>query len=332
MMTRLQALKRSMRRRYDNVVARAAVNTAARYDAHRYWASSSTSGPHKSQQNLAAKITERTHAIEKGLSLPHPRPGFGGAVVETILRLCDTYIARYGDDAVTAFAYGALDAYVEFNRRSGLPDEDIPHWTGLEAALARPRSARMTAGTTPQTRTELFAAVGGVDLSFFTSRHSVRQFTEDPVDPTSIEFAAAAAATAPAVCNRQFGAVHVWTDPAEIERLLEIQGGARGFAAGIPCLAMVTVSLRNYWGAAERNQAWIDGGLFAMNFMLGVHAQGLGAVPLNWSKVPEKDREMRRAAGLDDQTGIILLVGIGNVPDQYVVASSPRFGTALHWH
>lgn len=301
-----------------------------RYDARRYLAYSSSHGSHRSRQNLAARITERYHAIEKGLSLPDPRPGFGSAAIESVLRLTDRYIAEYGNDAVIAAAYGALSAYIEFNRAVGLADDEIPHFAEITAALGA--ESTWSGGTLELTRQEVLDATSGVGIEFFRTRHSTRQFSDSPVSPSDIEFAAAAASTAPAVCNREFSQVHVWKNPSTIQRLLEIQGGARGFADGIPCLAMVTVSFRNYADAAERNQAWIDGGLFAMTFMLGLHARGLGCVPLNWSKTPAKDREMIAAAGLDGATGIVFLIGFGHLREQYRVAASPRVQIPLVSH
>lgn len=332
-MESLRLWKRSAVERVNQLKSSSELRRASRYDADRYLRSSSTLGPFRSRENLAAKITERYHAIEKGLSLPSPRPGFGAAVIETILRLCETYVREYGEDAVTRAAYGALGSYVAFNREAGLAEAEIPHLSRIELATATMPSAAPTMhGTKPMSKAELLTVVSQVGPDFFSTRHSTRVFDESPVSRDDIEFAASAAAAAPAVCNRQFGRVHVWTEPSKIAELLHIQGGARGFAEQIRCLAMITVSLRNYWGAAERNQAWIDGGLFGMNFLLGLHARGLGSVPLNWSKTPSLDKRMRAAAGLDDATGIVFLVGIGNLRDSYRVAASPRTQLPLTWH
>ena len=62
-----------------------------------------------------------------------------------------------------------------------------------------------------------------------------------------------------------------------------------------------------------------------MNFMLGLHAQGLGTVPLNWSKDPTRDRVLRRALPeLGEHEAIIMFVGFGHLPEEYRVAASPR--------
>ena len=311
----------------DNRQATRDVRAASRYDARRFLSYSSSLVPVLDQQNLAARITERYHAVEKGLSLPEPRPGFGIAPVGAVLRLTERYVSRYGKDDVVEAAYGALSAYVAFNQAAGLSNEDIPHFNAIKTALGA--ETTRSGGTIEITRDEVLEAVKGVDLDFFTARHSTRQFTDAPVSLEDLEFAARAGATAPAVCNREFSQVQVWRNRSDIDRLLAIQGGARGFADGIPCLAMITVSLRNYWDAAERNQAWIDGGLFAMNFMLGLHSRGLGSVPLNWAKPPSKNREMLEAAGLSEDTAIIMLIGIGNLRGNYRVAASPRVQNPL---
>lgn len=137
-------------------------------------------------------------------------------------------------------------------------------------------------------------------------------------------FAAEVAAKAPAVCNRQSGKIYITRSPQKIAQLLEIQGGATGFGGDVKALAVLTANLRNFWNVGERNQVWIDGGLFAMSFLLGLHARGLGAVSLNWSKSPRKDRELREAIALPEEEVVIFLVGIGHLPDELEVAQSWR--------
>jgi nitroreductase len=152
----------------------------------------------------------------------------------------------------------------------------------------------------------------------------VRQYSDEPVDPADIEFAAAAAQRAPAVCNRQFGRLYVYTERVDIDRILELQGGARGFGDQLRGLAIVTTDLRNFWAAGERHQAWTDGGLFAMSFVLGLHARGLGTVCLNWSKTPRTDQQLREIANLPEESVVIMLVGFGHLRESYSVASSIR--------
>ena len=74
----------------------------------------------------------------------------------------------------------------------------------------------------------------------------------------------------------------------------------------------------------ERNQCWIDGGMFAMSLVLGLHAQGLGTCFLNWSKSAPEDKAMRALLQLPPQEAIITLIAVGNLPRSLSVAKSVR--------
>lgn len=306
------------------IKADAALRSAARYDLRRYMRYSSSVDYERDRQNLASKITESYHNLEKGLSLSAPRPGFGAAVVKRVIELSRLYTETFGQDEVTAAASSALRAYVEFNANAGLTAKDIPHLDEIERTLRDVASSPGGGGTRPASRDALHAAVEGVDEGFFLARSSVRQFDDRPVDAAIVESAVRIAQKSPAVCNRQFSRVYIISDRARVGDALRIQGGARGFAESVPSVAVITSTVRTFWAAGERTQAWTDGGMFAMSFLLGLHAHGLGAVPLNWSKTAATDREFHSSFDIPDDEVIVMLVAFGHVPSTYHVAASPR--------
>ncbi len=312
--------------------ARRALQRAYVYDRDRYDRYSTSVIVESSRQNLASKLTESYHNLEKGLSLPEPRPGFGAAVVARAVALSASYLARYGEDHVVRSATAALLAYVAFNREAGLGDDAIPSLAGIETLAARLTEPPAHGGTRAVSRSDVESAVRGVDARFFELRSSVRQFDPTPVDMADIEFAVAAAQKSPAVCNRQYSSVYLITDQADVARALEIQGGARGFAGNVPAVAVITTNIRNFWGAGERMQPWTDGGMFAMSFVLGLHARGLGSVCLNWSKTAEVDQRLRTAFSIPDEEVVIMLVALGRLREHFLVAASPRrsVGESLH--
>ena len=267
------------------------------------------------------------HNIEKGLSLPSPRPRFGEAAVGRLVQYTNLYIDRFGSDDVTEFATAALRGYVEFNERAGVARNDIPAITEIDR-LDSAGALAARGGVKIVRRQEVMDASHGVELDFFLSRSSVREFSSTPVTSDEIEFAVIAAQKSPAVCNRQFGKVHVTTDRATINDALAVQAGARGFGDSVPALAVITTSARTYWNPEERMQPWTDGGMFAMSFVLGVHAQGMGSVCLNWSKLPAVDRTFRRRFSIADDELIVMLVAFGHLLEEYRVAVSPRVPVA----
>lgn len=297
---------------------------AYRYDQKRYGRYSSSVSALVGKHNLAAMLTERYHSIEKGLSLPAPRHGFGRRSLGELLHYLGEYERTYGNDDLTETVRNVLMAYISFNVEAGVSPSEIPFYNSLVDQIAKLASPPKQAGAVVVHREDLLEAVGGVELSFFATRHSVRQFSGEAVSHEDIEFATMAAQRSPAVCNRQFGKIYAYTDRLDIDRVLEVQNGARGFADQLAGVAVITTNLRSYWNDGQRNQAWIDGGLFSMSFMLGLHARGLGAVALNWSKGPKTDQAMRQATGIPQDEAIIMLVGFGHLRSEFRVASSPR--------
>jgi nitroreductase len=107
-------------------------------------------------------------------------------------------------------------------------------------------------------------------------------------------------------------------------RILSLQSGNRGFGDQLGGVAVITSDLAHWEQANERYQGWVDGGMFAMSFAYALHAEGLGAVMLNWSERKERDRELRAVAGLAESELVITMIGFGCLPLRLNVPVSQR--------
>ena len=107
-------------------------------------------------------------------------------------------------------------------------------------------------------------------------RHSVREFSDEPVDVNLIEQATDMAMRTPSVCNRQPTRVHLILNPEIITKALAIQGGVGGYAAP-PALILITSDLRSFITSYERNEGFTDGGLFGMSLLLSPESLGLAS-------------------------------------------------------
>jgi nitroreductase len=74
----------------------------------------------------------------------------------------------------------------------------------------------------------------------------------------------------------------------------------------------------------ERNQPWIETGMFAMSLIYALHAMGLGTCCLNWSVEPEKDEALKRDLDLPESFAIGMMIAVGALPDEILVAESRR--------
>jgi nitroreductase len=267
-----------------------------------------------------------SHSLEKGLALPSPRPGFAKDKVEMLLGALERYLDEHGCHQELASIVGALDAYFAFNESTQHDVSDLkacylPVRSRIESSMDHPAWA---GGTVELEQAEVWREAR-MDLEpFFSSRHSVRQFGPEPIDRKDIEWAVRMAQRSPSVCNRQSGRVHVLENDDLGRRVLECQTGNRGFGHQASKVLIVTVDLRRFLSIGERNQCWVDGGLFAMTLIWALHSRGIGSCCLNWSADMEQDQRLRQVADIEDWENVITLIAVGSLPERFPVASSPR--------
>jgi nitroreductase len=290
------------------------------YDLRRFQRSAGL-GTALDREMLQARIAKDYHRLEKGLALANPRPGFGSDVVARLLTAVPRFEQSHGACHATAAARGALTEYVAFHRDRGTRFPDIE---ALLTLTPPGGGSTVTSGTVSVRRVDIHADAAIDFLRFASSRHSVRQFTGEPVSAEYIEQAIAAAMRSPSVCNRQTCRVHAATGAERMRRALGFQNGNRGFGDRAGAVLVLTSDMRGFTTIGERNQCWIDGGLFAMSLAYAFHAQGFGTCMLNWSMERTRDLEMRRALGIPDHESVILMMAIGVMPEEFSVARSPR--------
>lgn len=304
----------------------------AAYDAGRFFRHSQSGRRDLNPAQLRGRMLAKAHSIEKGLSMPDVRPFFGRDALTELSRLMKTFEAQGLDRNDPAYLMGrhAVAAYLEHHRARGL---QLPTELDFVHALSAERGSPELGGVHSVTAATLRAAGRGDFDSVVDSRHSIRSFNADPIDAATIERAVALAQKSPSVCNRQGCGVYVVGDPSLRKQALAVQGGNRGFGQEIGTLLVVTSDLSIFRDSKERNQGFVDGGLFAMTLMYAVHYLGLGCCPLNWSASRAKDRRLRHLLGIPDNELVILLLGVGNLKPSFEVASSPRRarGDVIRW-
>ena len=90
------------------------------------------------------------------------------------------------------------------------------------------------------------------------------------------------------------------------------------------CIPSVTPDQLSFDGFKERNQAYIDGGLFSMSLMYALHHQELGCVPMCWLATNERDDAFRAEAGIQDNEVIMMLLGVGVPVAEFSAPASQR--------
>jgi len=157
------------------------------------------------------------------------------------------------------------------------------------------------------------------------NRHSVRNFSSQKVPVSVILKIIELAKQAPSVCNRQEWRVHCYQQKDDITRLLKLQNGNKGWGEVIENLLVITCDNRKFTTSSERNQGFIDGGMFAMNLILAARSMGLETCCLNQSNYFFKDLLVHRAGKIPIYERIIMFIAIGYVNPPIKVATSQRY-------
>lgn len=314
------------RRRLFRVLTPVRVAWAYFCDARRFVRAAHLAGPFKNRLTAKAHLLRTAHALEKGQAIPEPRLGFGAEKITALLADTSRYQQTFGCDDVSFAVVGILRGIQTFHARTGHARDEWEHaLRGLEAAESNAgRSDRNEIGPVPLTRAAVLAALPTDPEAFFRLRFSVRQFAPEPIDRAVLEQAVSLAQKAPSVCNRQSGRVRIYTDPAEMRIVLKHQDGNAGFGHQATAVMVVTADLSCFYSEAERNQGFVDGGMFAVSLVYTLHSLGLGSCLLNWSRGPYDDRELRRELGLPDHEVVITLLAAGHLRPTFPVAASPR--------
>ncbi|WP_182524717.1 nitroreductase family protein [Nocardioides dongkuii] len=254
------------------------------------------------QEALESRLIIGYHGLEKGTSFPAPRRPYGAArraEIDQLLALSKRKGYQLRSESHARSAVASLD---DFNANGSFSDEVTPvsNWDG--SAHDYESVAR-----------------------FVGSRHSVRNFdTRKPVDLSIIRRVVELAGSTPSVCNRRSYRAHYFDDRDSIDSLLSLHNGNSGFGHTVPGLFVVTERRSSFVGAGERNQRWIDGGLFAMTLVWVAHALGLGTCLLNWSQPNAQSDRLRKAAAIPNSEDIIVMIAVGHPAPGHRVPRSPR--------
>lgn len=270
-------------------------------------------------RRLSYKTIIEAHTIEKGLTLPQPKPHFGREKITVMLDMNAKWSPQAGELS-RSMLVGALRDYKLTFAGTPVPD----------AAFAE-RINRFIANHDPD------LAVGGVRqgiqhsaenpaaVAFLESRFAAREFGSRPLNNNELIEVIALAQRAPSQCNRQSARLHVYRDPVRIQALLDLQGGARGFADNVPTLFVVTSEITAWGGPQQRNQPYTDGGLYAMMLMLGLDAKGFLSCPLNLAVTNRTERAIKTAGEIPARERLVVMIAAGTQPDHSIrAANSPR--------
>lgn len=302
------------------------ITKAYKNDSHEYWRWQYNNPKVKTKNALEARILRQTHVIEKGMSLSHPREKFG---VQKASELLDdiTFFCENGfsieDSIAVRNALGVIKAYLEFHKERGfVPEDVVKKFQEFKSFI--PEGAEPF-GINNITKEELQIKVHCEYPEFLRSRHSVRQFDDREVKLEDIQKAVSLAMNAPSACNRQSVKVYCYTDKMTNNALGKLIAGNTGFEQEVPLYLVLTSDISSFHDAFERNQTYVDGGIFCMALIEALHYYGMASCVLQNGEYKERNLQFKEICGnIPSNEKIVLFVAVGYYKDDIIYATSHR--------
>lgn len=272
-------------------------------------------------RRLSHKTIIEAHTIEKGLALPEPRPYFGQDKVRALLEMNAGWAPPPGDLSRTMLL-GALWDYRAAFVNTSPPDAALAAQVDTFLGTQEAETAEGGLRGNIEKKSERNASA----VAFLEARFSARDFAPRSLEDREIAAVVDLAQRAPSQCNRQSTRLHVYRDRARIVRLLELQGGGRGFIQAVPTLFVITSEITAWGGPQQRNQPYVDGGIFTTMLLLSLDAHGFVSCPMNLAITHSKEQAIKKEGSIPARERLVVMVAAG-LPPSYPLraARSPRW-------
>lgn len=275
-------------------------------------------------EQIVARLIYCGHAVEKALSNDNFQEGRGLDNIQLLVHLLDVYHRRSYDRNHPAYVaalsalkalYGAHISEDGHTQLEGLYGDFFDEIMSCESSVGGANMVEKASKKANGNKNFKELAEG---------RASVRTYAKKAVNFDTVKEALDIAMKTPTVCNRQAVRIKYVKNKAVIAEILKVQGGVVGYDTP-PLLLLVVADDAGYLGANERNQGFVDGGLFAMSILYALEYKGLAACALNATLTEASERTIRGMMGLNDGEKLVTFISVGHFKESNNVCKSFRY-------
>lgn len=297
---------------------------AYKYDFNRFINNSNVYQTFDTENKLKGKLTIYYHVIEKGLTMPATKMGFGQPVALELIDMMNMYLDKKYNISSLEFVHSlnVLTEYVEFHNSKTFALSDK-----ITSGVSKLEKVVKTYETSKQLEFDSEVYFSHKESSFdkfCLSRYSARNYSDVEVPVEVLNACVRLALKSPTSCNRQVNRVYMVRSPDVKNEVLKLQYGNRGFGHLADTLFVITADISVFQGPNDRNESYVNSGMFAMSLMYALHRYSVGACPLNWSVEAERDLKLRKLLSIPDNERVGLVISCGYLPEKIKIASSPR--------
>lgn len=277
--------------------------------------------PSKDIAVIKRDLAFHVHCIEKGLTMPNFRFGFG---FNKITKLVDTMLSYKSVSTETSTEYdSAINVLKEYVYVHQQVDFSLP--VDIKTAIDKVLCNQLSQFSKQPVYSSntFFSDVEKPFPIFSSSRHSVRNLI-GAADVSRICAAVDLARNTPTACNRQFIRVHFVNNKIITQKILQFQSGSAGFGHTAEQCILITGDLRYMAWAGERNEIFLNAGIFCMNLSYALHYNKVAHCILNWQVHPGDSEKVRSLLNIGEEEEIAVMMICGKTPSDFKAPQSCR--------
>lgn len=282
----------------------------------------------KDLKNKEANLILNYHSLEKGMLFENMKRGFAKYRIQNLHKILrDIEVSENISKSQIKVGYQIMCKYYELHRDKGFDISDFyteEQYNRYRQNLGDFYSEDFS-GIYNWQKEDFYENVKKKGfLDFARSRQSIRNFTGNKIPHTRIKATIEIANTAPSVCNRQASNVYLVEDKNKIDGILKVQGGFEGYSENVTQLLIVTNDRRYYYTVGERNQFYIDGGIYLLNLLYALHFMEIANCPANWGKTKKDEEMLMPFIDIPESEKIICMIPIGEAMEVFNTTLSKR--------
>ena len=265
-----------------------------------------------------------THTLEKGMEHFELRP-FAIKKTGYIMRLIkrETKFENYNDTFSFINGINSLREYKKIYEENGWKDKDeyknVTHF--LKEYIDVPQQK---AGAYILTKKELENDYKIDYLKFLKSRHSTRNYKNEPIKLNDVQKAVEMAKYSASSCNRQYIKLHFYPSGKMRDNVIHFALGKGGlYLEGVNTF-IVTFDVNGLSGPGERNQGYFNAGLYSTNLINAFHSLGIGTCFIQFSNSVKEEENLKKMNEIPEYERIAVILFGGYYAEKSIFAVSPR--------
>jgi nitroreductase len=270
-----------------------------------------------------AILTRKCHGVEKAFSLPNMKEKFGFKQAKVLLEELYSYSSKYGAENIVLDGLIILNNYFQYHKdinENQMRQLQISFEALMKILLIEKNEVDVDCFRPFKKQKEIDSSKFD---AFFLSRYSVRKFSDDVIPFEKILHLAEISGKTPSACNRQPWNIRIIQTSELIEKALGLQNGNRGFSHVVKNLVIITGKV-SCFSSKERNQVYIDCGMYSMSFIMALHANGIACCPLNMSYQSGDEKKVSAELKFDEDEVPIMMIAFGIAASDALCANSER--------